>query len=145
MKLLLPEYFIQGLKLLLLFTIVHIVDLVYYMDQPLSTSRPYLMPALIVVCTLEFFVNLTKHWNILVKCMVPFIIFYQIQHLIELDRLLERKRFLYQTHVIDFSYDKYCNLSGDDKMLIEEISVFGYTDCDDAKIPYLKLDLTPNR
>jgi hypothetical protein len=51
----------------------------------------------------------------------------------------QRKKFLFYNYVIDFSYDKYCNLSIEDKFIMEEISIYGITDCDDAKIPYMKI------
>ncbi len=50
----------------------------------------------------------------------------------------QRKKHLYYNYVIDFSYDKYCPLSIEDKFIIEEISIYGITDCDDAKIEYKK-------
>jgi hypothetical protein len=50
----------------------------------------------------------------------------------------QRIKFLHENYVNNFTYDKYCNLSGEDKMLMEEISIYGITDCDDAKIPYKK-------
>ena len=50
----------------------------------------------------------------------------------------QRKKSLFYNYVIDFSYDKYCPLSIEDKYIIEEISIYGITDCDDAKIPYKK-------
>ena len=51
----------------------------------------------------------------------------------------QRKKFLFYNYVVDFSYDKYCNLSIEDKFIVEEISIYGITDCDDAKIPYMKI------
>ncbi len=51
----------------------------------------------------------------------------------------QRKKYLFYNYVIDFSYDKYCPLSIEDKFIMEEISIYGITDCDDAKIPYKKL------
>lgn len=56
----------------------------------------------------------------------------------ESQNLWQRKKYLYENYVIDFSYDKYCQLSIEDKFLMEEISIYGITDCDDAKIPYKK-------
>ncbi len=50
----------------------------------------------------------------------------------------QRKKFLFYNYVVDFSYDKYCPLSIEDKYIMEEISIYGITDCDDAKIPYKK-------
>ena len=49
-----------------------------------------------------------------------------------------RKKYLFNNYVVDFSYDKYCPLSIEDKFILEEISIYGITDCDDAKIPYKK-------
>ena len=54
----------------------------------------------------------------------------------------QRKKFLFYNYVVDFSYDKYCPLSIEDKYIMEEISIYGITDCDDAKIPYKKLTET---
>ena len=51
----------------------------------------------------------------------------------------QRKKFLFYNYVVDFSYDKYCPLSIEDKYIMEEISIYGITDCDDAKIPYKKI------
>ena len=51
----------------------------------------------------------------------------------------QRMKYLHENYVVNFTYDKYCNLSVEDKMLMEEISIYGITDCDDAKIPYKKL------
>lgn len=51
----------------------------------------------------------------------------------------QRKKYLFYNYVIDFSYDKYCPLSIEDKFIMEEISIYGITDCDDAKISYKKL------
>jgi hypothetical protein len=59
---------------------------------------------------------------------------------VEWHRKWQRMRYLHHNYITDFSYDKYCNLSSEDKMLMEEISIYGYTDCDDAKIPYKKSD-----
>lgn len=56
----------------------------------------------------------------------------------ESQNLWQRKKYLYENYVIDFSYEKYCPLSIEDKFLMEEISIYGITDCDDAKIPYKK-------
>lgn len=50
----------------------------------------------------------------------------------------QRKKYLFYNYVIDFSYDKYCPLGIEDKFIMEEISIYGITDCDDAKIPYKK-------
>jgi hypothetical protein len=55
------------------------------------------------------------------------------------DARWQRKKYLFYNYVVDFSYDKYCPLSIEDKFIIEEISIYGITDCDDAKIPYKKL------
>jgi hypothetical protein len=54
----------------------------------------------------------------------------------------QRKKLLFYNYVVDFSYDKYCPLSIEDKYIMEEISIYGITDCDDAKIPYKKLTET---
>jgi hypothetical protein len=55
------------------------------------------------------------------------------------DARWQRKKYLFYNYVVDFSYDKYCPLSIEDKFIMEEISIYGITDCDDAKIPYKKL------
>ncbi len=54
------------------------------------------------------------------------------------DSRWQRMKYLHENYVTDFTYDKYCNLSGEDKMLMEEISIYGITDCDDAGIKYQK-------
>ncbi len=133
------RYATQSFVLLVLFLVALVVNVYYYTEQPLDAPRNYVFPIFLAICTLELLLNLTKKWNLLFKCLAVLICVFQIQQMIAFEKQLERKKFLHKAYVIDFSYDKYCNLNGEDKLLLEEISIYGYTDCDDAKIPYKKI------
>jgi hypothetical protein len=107
-------------------------------------ARNYVFPIALAMCTLEFLLNCTKNWKVFFKCIAVLVSAFQVQQMIVFEKQLDKKKFLHKNYVIDFSYDKYCNLSGQDKMYVEAISVYGYTDCDDAKIPYNKLKKDPH-
>ncbi len=133
------RYSIQLLALLLIAAIVLVVNLFYYTEQPLNIERNYFFPIALTIFTFEFLLNLTKDWKLFFRLIAIFIFIFQVQQMIALENQLSRKKFLHENYVIDFSYDNYCNLSSEDKLLLEEMSIYGYTDCDDAKIPYRKV------
>lgn len=135
------RYTAQLLGLLVCFLIVLVANIFYYTELPLHQPRNYLHPISLAVCTLEFLLNWTKTWSLMFRFLSVLIVAFQVQQIINGELILERKIFLHQAYVLDFSYDKYCNLTYRDKMLLEEISIYGYTDCDDAKIPYKREDI----
>lgn len=133
------RYAIQSFILLVISFFVLIADNYYYTEQPLNAPRNYVFPIFLAICTLELLLDLTKNWNLVLRSLAVLICAFQVQQMIAFEKQLDRKKFLHKAYVVDFSYDKYCNLSGEDKWLLEEISIYGYTDCDDAKIHYKKI------
>lgn len=135
------RYTMQCFALLVFALIVLAVNTFYYTEQPLHMPRNYVFPIALAICTLELLMSTTRNWRLFFKFAAVLIVAFQVKQMMVFEEQLDRKKFLYHNYVIDFSYDKYCNLSGEDKLLIEDISIYGYTDCDDAKIPYKKLKI----
>jgi hypothetical protein len=137
------RYTMQCFALLLFSFIVFAVNIYYYTEHPLYMPRNYVFPTALAICTLEVLLITTKNWRLFYKLIAVLIVVFQVKQMMAFEEQLDRKKFLHKHYVIDFSYDKYCNLGGEDKLLLEEISIYGYTDCDDAKIPYKKLTIDP--
>lgn len=111
-----------------------------YFAQIKFESQPSIVVIIAFNILFALIVYVTVRRASFVGCIVGLALVYlAVNTSIASEARWHRKKYLFYNYVVDFSYDKYCPLSVEDKFIMEEISIYGITDCDDAKIPYKKL------
>ncbi len=139
MKYRIIKYFFRSLICVsLAFALVSIAR-IFYAEVPLDENPNYIVLIMLSVVLFEVLLSVTKKWGRIGAYAGIFLIIFFVASLAIFEGRWRHQKYLYLNYVVDFSYDKYCNMSWEDRYILEEISIYGVTDCDDAKIPYKKI------